>query len=318
MRRVNHHHTSLQTANATFERDIHTFKKLKYFLAIQNPMPKKYKIRCGPCDPCFTPCNFNPNPIPTPCPTICPTGPAGPRDATGPSGPPGPTGDTGDTGATGSSGVAGPQGATGATGATGVTGPSGGPPGPTGPPGPSGGPPVPSGPSGPPGPTGPTGPTGATGATGATGLSITGPPGPTGDPGVNMLMFSFSTDQSISDEDFLGLGTSSPDFPRNTAVVPFDGTLTQITLAIRQFNRPRPSVITAEVFRAFTTDGILVELPTGFLVNLVIPETGIFPFCATATGSFPVFQCDLISIQVRWDDGGAFSDGVCVALIISF
>ena len=167
-------------------------------------MSKKYIIRCGQRNPCFTPCNFNPIPTPTPCPSVCPTGPVGPRGATGvtggtgstgatgptgpngatgPSGPSGPTGATGLSGITGATGSSGPTGATGPTGITGATGPSGGPPGPTGPPGPSGGPPGPTGATGATGPTGVTGdtgqsgPPGATGATGATGLI--GPTGPT-------------------------------------------------------------------------------------------------------------------------------------------
>src|SRR5688572_25501673 len=46
-------------------------------------------------------------------------------------------------------------------------------------------------------------------------------------------VFVFATDQSVGNQSYVGLGSSSSDFHRNTIVIPFDCELTSITLSIR-------------------------------------------------------------------------------------
>jgi hypothetical protein len=87
---------------------------------------------------------------------------------------------------------------------TGTQGPPG-PPGPQGPAGPAG----PAGATGPAGPQGPQGPPGPTGATGPMGPQ--GPQGPQGLPGASP--FSLIGSNAVYTAGFVGLGTSSPQYP---------------------------------------------------------------------------------------------------------
>jgi len=119
----------------------------------------------------------------------------------------GATGPSGPTGRTGPAGTATNTGATGYTGPTGFTGPAGTATN-----------------TGATGPTGTlTGPTGATGATGPAGTATnTGATGPTG---AGLVGMTFGVGLIIN-----GFGTTLPTGPAGDVVMPFNATISQVTL----------------------------------------------------------------------------------------
>ena len=92
------------------------------------------------------------------------------------------------------------------------------------------------------GDVGPTGPQGPQGDVGPQGIQ-----GPQGMTGLSIFAYHFATVQSIGNNDYIGLGTSSPSFYRNTLVIPNDGKLTSITLNIRALTKN--TNIISEVYR---------------------------------------------------------------------
>lgn len=225
-----------------------------------------------------------------------PRGCEGERGKRGKKGPTGPAG-TGATGPTGPTGLIGPTGpGNGDTGATGPTGPTGndGNPGPTGP----------TGNDGNPGPIGPTGNDGNPGPTGPTG-SI-GPTGSSSDR-TNLL---FSSDQSTGNMDFIGQGNSSAGFTRNSLIVPAEGVITGIAFSVRE-NVPNTN-IRATVWRQ---NGVGAPVATTLFAFIPDGETEI---CATASDGIMVETCDLIGVELRWDTGGALSNGATAAVTFQF
>jgi hypothetical protein len=114
--------------------------------------------------------------------------------------------------------------------------------GPQGPPGPTG---ADSTVTGPQGDTGPPGPTGAdstvTGPQGDTGPCCTGPQGDTGPPGpqgppptISKVMITCSSDQTVSNGSFIGLGNQSDSIENTGFVSPSDGTFTDLFFSIKQ------------------------------------------------------------------------------------
>lgn len=208
----------------------------------------------------------------------------------GPTGPQGPPGNPGTPGATGPC----------CTGATGGEGPTG----PQGPPGPAGGPTGPQGPPGPPGGLGPTGPC-CTGATGPQG--VPGPTGP-GPGGADQVAFRFATDQSIGNNDFLGLGSSSSMFIRNNVVAALASTAWKIVLTVRE---PVPNTNIRAIMWRRQQGGVPVAtaLQTDVIVNGMVDQ------CATGEDLVPLDECDEISVQITWATGGALANGCAVSII---
>ena len=223
-----------------------------------------------------------------------PQGPAGPR---GPQGPRGLTGEPGPQGPQGPAGEPGPQGPIGPTGATGPQGPIG----PTGATGPQG----PAGPAGEPGPQGPTGATGPQGPA--------GPTGPQGPAGVDANAFTLSSDQGISNNQYLGLGNASADFVRNTVVIPRDGELTRLAFSIRTEQLIGTETVTATVY---ISDCGLNPTPTALTATLNGPSTtnGCY---AVGTGSVQVNEGQLISVRIT-TNRGALQAGVAATIQIAY
>ncbi|MES9697623.1 hypothetical protein ABWK42_10055, partial [Bacillus sp. JJ927] len=139
--------------------------------------------------------------------------------------------------------------------------------------------------------------TGATGATGATGEKT----------------IYLATDQSIADGQFFGLGTSQGGingFARNTVVIPTPATITNLVFNIRDDNVMGPSgVKTAEIW----VSGPCATGATG--TGIIVTLTGA-DCCGTATGSFPVNQCDLLSVRVTVENG-ALENGATAAILFN-
>jgi hypothetical protein len=158
----------------------------------------------------------------------------------------------------------GPRGTTGPTGPTGSTGATGALGGPTGPTGTEG----PTGPSG--GPTGPVGPTGTAGAS----APITS-------------LYLFATDEPVDNREFIGLGSSSEHFLRNTEVVGVDTVATQIAFSIRGFAS----------HGSYTATLWVNDVPTSLVA--VIPD-GCMSISAIGIDAIPLSALDLISVRITF------------------
>ncbi len=101
--------------------------------------------------------------------------------------------------------------------------------------------------------------------------------------------FVFSTGTSTAANNYLGSGSSSASFIKNTIVAPFDCELTSITLSGRGYS----SAMTATVYKAV---GYILPL-TGVNTGMVTTITAAVPF-STAIGSVLVSKGDLISILI--------------------
>lgn len=205
----------------------------------------------------------------------------GERGPTGPQGNPGPTGPC-------------------CTGAQGGIGPTG----PEGPPGPAGGPTGPQGPPGQPGGLGPTGPC-CTGATGPQGERGPTGPGPGGD---DQIAIRLATDQSVGNNDFLGLGSASSMFIRNNVVIGVLSTAWKIVLTVRE---PVPNTNIRAIMWRRQQGG--VPVPTALQTDLIV--NGQIDQCATGEAAVELDECDEVSVQIVWATGGALANGCAVTIL---
>lgn len=196
-------------------------------------------------------------------------GPTGATGATCPQGITGTTGVTGPQGVTGTTGVTGPQGITGTTGAPGSQGITG--------------------------TTGATGPQGITGTTGVTGPQ--GVTGTTGSSGYGLMEVFLSTDQSIANNDFLGPGTASASFVKNSLVVPESATIKSITLNIRDHGLSAGQTASAQIFTS-SNCGFTAPIATGVIATVTGPNSSITPnFCSITSANLAINSCTLLSVQ---------------------
>ena len=148
---------------------------------------------------------------------------------------------------------------------------------------------------------------------GPTGLTGAGETGATGPGGSTVYL---GTDQSIGNLDFLGLGTSSASFIRNTIVVPQDSTITGLVFNIRDHTLGTGIVASAEIFVS-SDCGFDPPVATGIIAAVTGPNSDASPnCCAFAVGDFNVEKCDLISVRVT-TGGGAFANGVAATILFS-
>jgi hypothetical protein len=113
--------------------------------------------------------------------------------------------------------------------------------------------------------------------------------------------FLFNTDASTSSGAFIGMGTSSSSFLRNTIVIPFNCELTSITL----HGRGAIQTITATVYKA--SGNAFPISPVSTLLSTT--TTSVIRF-SSALGSVLLSQGDLISVQVS----AGSTDGVAVSI----
>ena len=120
------------------------------------------------------------------------------------------------------------------------------------------------------------------------------------------------TDQSVGNNDFLGLGTSSANFPRNTLVIAQDSTIIGLSFSIRDNALGAAETASGEVY--VSTDCAVTPVATGIIATVTGPNPP--NCCAFASGSFAVAQCDLITVRVT-TPGNAFAEGVAATIIFS-
>lgn len=147
-----------------------------------------------------------------------------------------------------------------------------------------------------------------TGATGATGLN-----GVDGSGGMTLYLAAFP----VADNEFVGLGTISDSFIRNTVAIPQNATITGIVLDIRDETLTSGQTVSAEIIRSITC-GFSFE-GTGIKATVVGPNNSATPNCsAFKKANFPVNKFDLLSVQItRTGSNEALQDGVAVTVLFT-
>jgi hypothetical protein len=113
--------------------------------------------------------------------------------------------------------------------------------------------------------------------------------------------FLFATDQAVGNNDYIGLGTSSSNFLRNTIVSPFNGQLLSVAFSIRALSNNQN--ITATVWVNNFVTSLSATIGDG---NFFIWNSG--------NGLVNVIQGDLISVRLTTQTGGAFLNGITAAV----
>ena len=159
----------------------------------------------------------------------------------------------------------------------------------------------PPGPSGPPGPPGPQGLPGLSGPPGPQGYP--GPPGPSGSSIMNPCLLTFATSESISNNDFIGLGNSSNSNLRNTIVAPYNCTANELIFSIRELASNNSYNATLSIN----------NIDTSLVATIV---DGSVSFNSSQVGNISINKFDLISIKITFQNG-SLSNGSCATLIIT-
>ena len=115
--------------------------------------------------------------------------------------------------------------------------------------------------------------------------------------------FFFNTDQSVSFNDYIGLGSSGPSFLRYTIVVPAACFLKSIAVSTRGSNI---SFLTATVWQQSLGD----PSAAATTLSAFIPPGGTF---SVASGSYAVNAGDLISVRITYS-AGILTNGVAVSV----
>ncbi len=109
--------------------------------------------------------------------------------------------------------------------------------------------------------------------------------------------FTFTSDQSVLNGDYMGTSSSSSTLLRNNIVVPFNCQLTSIIFSIRQQTIGQ---FTATVYIQPQTGAAIATSLSATIVN------GFFTY-AVATGSVFINQGDLISVRITTSGSGLVS-----------
>lgn len=147
---------------------------------------------------------------------------------------------------------------------------------------------------------------------------IDGATGPTGATGQTLSAIYLATDQSIGNNDFLGLGTSASQFPRNNVVIPANAVITGITLNIRTKTLTQGQTVTASVFTS--PCGFATPTNTGISATISGPNNSETPHCcAVGTGSVAVSACSLLSVRITTSQGvGSLANGVAATVMLRY
>ena len=116
--------------------------------------------------------------------------------------------------------------------------------------------------------------------------------------------FSFATDQSVINNDYLGIGSNSSVFIRNPLVLPVNCILTGMVVSLRGAFVGSP--VTATVFKQ---SGALGSSPVATVLSVTIPP---FIGFATGTAAIAISTGDLISIKISSNQ--SLVDGVAVTV----
>ena len=115
--------------------------------------------------------------------------------------------------------------------------------------------------------------------------------------------FFFNTDQSVGNNDYIGLGSSGSNFLRYTIVVPVACVLKSIAVSTRGFNS---SFTTATIWRQ--TPGSPSPAATTLSASILTGTT-----FSVASGTVAANAGDLISVRIT-TPGGALFNGVAVSV----
>jgi hypothetical protein len=119
--------------------------------------------------------------------------------------------------------------------------------------------------------------------------------------------FFFNSDQTVSSSNYIGLGSSSSSFIRNTLVIPMDCLLKSITFSTRgSFLFGSANTATATVWRQ--TPGSVAPQPT------TLSATIYNDYFSVAGADLSVNAGDLISVRIISSNGSAFIEGVAVSV----
>ena len=126
-----------------------------------------------------------------------------------------------------------------------------------------------------------------------------------------------ATDESIANGQYLGLGTASALFPRNTVVIPENAIITGIVLNVRDNTLTAEDTVTAEVVISRSC-GFTDPISTGVIATVTGPNTEETPnCCGSATASYPINKCDLLSVRIVTGDGALpFGAAVTVMYVL--
>jgi hypothetical protein len=115
--------------------------------------------------------------------------------------------------------------------------------------------------------------------------------------------FIFSTCNSVSTNNFIGIGNSSKSFLKNTIVIPFNCIINEIFFSIRELsNNTSYSII---IYKNNINTGILAYIPNGSISY----NTSLI--CNLELNTF-----DLISIKILFE-ADSLLNGACASLIYS-
>jgi len=145
------------------------------------------------------------------------------------------------------------------------------------------------------------GPVGSTGPTGPT-----GPIGPKGNPGSsrNKNILLFSSNPIISDNQFIGISSSSPRFLENSVLVQYHCITYRLGFSIR---KPRLNA-------TYTATLYINGNPTSLSTKIINGSTSISNI---VLGTVAISALDLISIYFESSDKSDLTDGICASLAIS-
>lgn len=138
------------------------------------------------------------------------------------------------------------------------------------------------------------------------------PPPPAGGGGESQIYLAADTVAAATE--YVGVGSSSNNFARNTVVIPQNAVITGMVLNIRDNTLAAGQSVTAEIVLSKTCGfGTLID--TGVTATVTGPNTAATPnCCATTTANYPVNGCDLLSVRITTAGGGALPDGVAVTI----
>lgn len=123
-----------------------------------------------------------------------------------------------------------------------------------------------------------------------------------------------ATDQSIPNGQFMGLGTTSAMFVRNTVVIPENAIITGLVFNIRDNTLTAGEVASAEIVISQTC-GFDAPVSTGVIATVTGPNNATTRnCCGTTAANYPVNRCTLLSVRVT-TPSGAFPSGAAATIL---
>ncbi|MCG3087208.1 hypothetical protein [Sporosarcina cyprini] len=138
------------------------------------------------------------------------------------------------------------------------------------------------------------------------------PPPPVVGGGESQIYLAASTVAAATE--YVGVGSSSNNFARNTVVIPQNAIITGMVFNIRDNTLTAGQSATADIVLSKTC-GFGTIIDTGITATVTGPNNATTPnCCATTTANYPVNGCDLLSVRVTTAGGGALQEGVAVTI----